>query len=51
MPQLNPSPWMLIFILVWMALLVYTLKMPQKDPNTPPMPRQTKKPTSHWQWP
>nr|QUQ05583.1 ATP synthase F0 subunit 8 [Loxopholis percarinatum] len=51
MPQLNPSPWMLVFILVWMALFVYTMKMFQKDPNTPPTPHQTNKHTSRWQWP
>nr|AET84093.1 ATPase 8 [Sceloporus slevini] len=53
MPQLNPSPWFLIMLLVWASLMIIfmnkTLSMLYLNPPTEAT-LETKHPTS-WTWP
>nr|ACH99447.1 ATP synthase F0 subunit 8 [Dibamus novaeguineae] len=53
MPQLNPSPWLFIFLLSWsMLLLVLKTKTLQLTPhNTPSLPNQQTLATAPWNWP
>nr|YP_009138359.1 ATP synthase F0 subunit 8 [Leiopelma hochstetteri]AII41073.1 ATP synthase F0 subunit 8 [Leiopelma hochstetteri] len=52
MPQLNPGPWLAVFLLSW---LILTLVLPNKIISHQPInepPKDLKKsPPSHWIWP
>nr|BCO16494.1 ATPase subunit 8 [Teratoscincus microlepis] len=53
MPQLNPSPWLLVMVATWMILL--TIIMPKilkiTTTNTPTLTHQDLKNTTwHWPW-
>nr|YP_010234493.1 ATP synthase F0 subunit 8 [Algyroides nigropunctatus]QTA72672.1 ATP synthase F0 subunit 8 [Algyroides nigropunctatus] len=51
MPQLNPAPWLLIFLLVWITLMLMLLKTLNSKPN-PTIPTYYKQPSyPHWTWP
>nr|AET84003.1 ATPase 8 [Sceloporus slevini] len=53
MPQLNPSPWFLIMLLVWASLMVIfmnkTLSMSHPNHQTETTPET--KPLTSWAWP
>nr|NP_740157.1 ATP synthase F0 subunit 8 [Arcos sp. KU 149]BAC23778.1 ATPase subunit 8 [Arcos sp. KU 149] len=53
MPQLNPSPWLAIFIFSWLILLII---IPPKilahlNPNEPSLQDSQQPKTSSWTWP
>nr|QZL31462.1 ATP synthase F0 subunit 8 [Urobatis jamaicensis] len=53
MPQLNPSPWFLIFLFAWMFfLIIMPSKVMMHRFNNLPTPKNTQKskPTP-WNWP
>nr|YP_008757993.1 ATP synthase F0 subunit 8 [Takydromus sexlineatus]AGW31750.1 ATP synthase F0 subunit 8 [Takydromus sexlineatus] len=51
MPQLNPNPWFMIFLLTWMTLLTTTMKILNSNPKltTPQYTKQLS--NSNWIWP
>nr|ABY73814.1 ATPase 8 [Urosaurus nigricaudus] len=53
MPQLNPSPWFLIMILIWTALMMLFLNkaLTMLYPNSPMETDSKSKPPSSWTWP
>nr|YP_002970945.1 ATP synthase F0 subunit 8 [Chalarodon madagascariensis]BAH70451.1 ATPase subunit 8 [Chalarodon madagascariensis] len=52
MPQLNPSPWLFIMVLTWLALMTVFLNktLLTEHPNSPMMNQHTTK-TPSWTWP
>nr|BBC27494.1 ATPase subunit 8 [Trachinus draco]BBU26038.1 ATPase subunit 8 [Parapercis sexfasciata] len=53
MPQLNPAPWLAIFMFTWIVFLVVIPPkvMAHMFPN-PPLSKETKKAeTTAWAWP
>nr|WNH37503.1 ATP synthase F0 subunit 8 [Symphurus ommaspilus] len=53
MPQLNPSPWFMIFLFAWVILLVYLLPKVLGHSNSKlPAPKTGSKANKHfWSWP
>nr|YP_044743.1 ATP synthase F0 subunit 8 [Sceloporus occidentalis]BAD24728.1 ATPase subunit 8 [Sceloporus occidentalis] len=53
MPQLNPSPWFLIMLLVWAALMIIFLNktLMMLSPNTPTETASETKHMTSWTWP
>nr|WCF77128.1 ATP synthase F0 subunit 8 [Iguana iguana iguana] len=53
MPQLNPSPWFLILLLIWTTLATAFLNktIHSKFPNPPTPQKPSQKPTEPWTWP
>nr|YP_097106.1 ATP synthase F0 subunit 8 [Batrachoseps wrighti]AAU20543.1 ATP synthase F0 subunit 8 [Batrachoseps wrighti]ABX46738.1 ATPase subunit 8 [Batrachoseps wrighti] len=53
MPQLNPNPWLLFFIVSWLVYLtILTPKMNNlKMLNEPTMKNINMNMTQHWNWP
>nr|YP_009170397.1 ATP synthase F0 subunit 8 [Amblyrhynchus cristatus]ALE29395.1 ATP synthase F0 subunit 8 [Amblyrhynchus cristatus] len=53
MPQLNPSPWFLIFLLTWTVLTTTLLNktLHSKLPNSPTPKEPEQPPTETWIWP
>nr|AFC88381.1 ATP synthase F0 subunit 8 [Symphurus plagiusa] len=53
MPQLNPAPWLLIFLFSWLVLLVFIPPKILKHYNTkPPSPKTSQKTENpFWPWP
>nr|AGZ18916.1 ATP synthase F0 subunit 8 [Caudacaecilia cf. asplenia ZRC 1.12502] len=52
MPQLNPSPWFLIFMLTWMILTTtITAKTMKHQPMNDILTEDRTKTTSPWNWP
>nr|YP_009312325.1 ATP synthase F0 subunit 8 [Garra poecilura]BAV71800.1 ATPase subunit 8 [Garra poecilura] len=53
MPQLNPNPWLMIFVLSWLTLLILTLTkiMNYTTPNEPTLMNTKKHKTEPWNWP
>nr|AGN71332.1 ATP synthase F0 subunit 8 [Limnodynastes salmini] len=52
MPQLNPSPWFLIFLLTWVIFIMISVTKVSKhySPNFP-TPKPYKNTTLTWTWP
>nr|AEX10788.1 ATPase8 [Phrynosoma asio] len=52
MPQLNPSPWFLILLMVWTTLMIIFMNKTLNIlyPNTPTQ-SQMKNPLTPWIWP
>ncbi|YP_008239331.1 ATP synthase F0 subunit 8 (mitochondrion) [Lacerta agilis] len=51
MPQLNPTPWFMVFILIWVFLIMFFTKTLN---NNPPLSTSQyyKQPSNHhWIWP
>nr|YP_009859621.1 ATP synthase F0 subunit 8 [Iphisa elegans]QKK36736.1 ATP synthase F0 subunit 8 [Iphisa elegans] len=52
MPQLNVSPWLMVFLMTWLALIIYSTKTTKLQEPTPAVIHQVNsKKTAHWQWP
>nr|YP_009271750.1 ATP synthase F0 subunit 8 [Scincella huanrenensis]ANY28503.1 ATP synthase F0 subunit 8 [Scincella huanrenensis] len=53
MPQLNPAPWLFIFLLSWVVLLlIFKTKVTLLSPmNNPSMPAPLMHQTAPWNWP
>nr|AEY77632.1 ATPase8 [Barisia rudicollis] len=53
MPQLNPGPWLMTFLMTWLAYMAIFLVKTQSTPlqNSPIPSIQTKQKTSEWTWP
>nr|YP_010234376.1 ATP synthase F0 subunit 8 [Gallotia atlantica]QTA72529.1 ATP synthase F0 subunit 8 [Gallotia atlantica] len=52
MPQLNPTPWFLIFVLTWTTLLIIMLpKILNLFPTTQATYNQKNNFTTNWNWP
>nr|DAC76977.1 TPA_asm: ATPase subunit 8 [Sceloporus woodi] len=53
MPQLNPSPWFLIMLLVWITLMAIFLSktLEMLHPNTPTETKSEEKHQTSWTWP
>nr|YP_009180443.1 ATP synthase F0 subunit 8 [Lacerta bilineata] len=51
MPQLNPAPWFMILILIWMLLIMLLTKILNNKPplNTSQYWKQSDE--AHWTWP
>nr|YP_010507361.1 ATP synthase F0 subunit 8 [Takydromus sylvaticus]AFP97620.1 ATP synthase F0 subunit 8 [Takydromus sylvaticus]UXG18840.1 ATP synthase F0 subunit 8 [Takydromus sylvaticus] len=51
MPQLNPAPWFLIFLLTWLTLLLLSMKILNNKPK-PSTPKYSKQLINmYWTWP
>nr|QHN51339.1 ATP synthase F0 subunit 8 [Zootoca vivipara] len=51
MPQLNPAPWFLIFMLIWTTTICLMTKILNIYPR-PQIPQYIKKTYNyHWTWP
>nr|YP_010234415.1 ATP synthase F0 subunit 8 [Mesalina olivieri]QTA72568.1 ATP synthase F0 subunit 8 [Mesalina olivieri] len=51
MPQLNPAPWFLIFMLIWLMLFILLTKVLKTPTNSSPL-QPTHKPNNYfWTWP
>nr|APZ82944.1 ATP synthase F0 subunit 8 [Darevskia unisexualis] len=51
MPQLNPNPWFLIFLLAWLTLIMLFTKTLNNNPHLP-TPHYIKQLYKHlWTWP
>nr|YP_010956332.1 ATP synthase F0 subunit 8 [Coryphaenoides armatus]WMY89425.1 ATP synthase F0 subunit 8 [Coryphaenoides armatus] len=53
MPQLNPSPWFMIFVYTWaiFLLLVVPILLSSATPNEPVMQSAPSSKTCPWAWP
>nr|AET84061.1 ATPase 8 [Sceloporus scalaris]AET84095.1 ATPase 8 [Sceloporus scalaris] len=53
MPQLNPSPWFLIMLLVWTSLMIIFLNktLLNSHPNHPTETSLETKHLTSWTWP
>nr|UXX18171.1 ATP synthase F0 subunit 8 [Aspidoscelis tesselatus]UXX18275.1 ATP synthase F0 subunit 8 [Aspidoscelis tesselatus]UXX18288.1 ATP synthase F0 subunit 8 [Aspidoscelis tesselatus] len=52
MPQLNPASWFIVFLVVWLALMLYNTKTVKfQQPNMPTTHQTQNKNPAHWQWP
>nr|YP_010328320.1 ATP synthase F0 subunit 8 [Eremias szczerbaki]UJH19950.1 ATP synthase F0 subunit 8 [Eremias szczerbaki] len=51
MPQLNPSPWFMIFLLFWMTFFILLTKVLKMHPNPAPTPLHYQSCTNLWTWP
>nr|ADW93238.1 ATPase 8 [Larutia seribuatensis] len=53
MPQLNPAPWLFIFLLSWITLLMIfkTKVLLSAQPNNPAAPDLLTHHTAPWNWP
>nr|ABY73856.1 ATPase 8 [Urosaurus graciosus]ABY73858.1 ATPase 8 [Urosaurus graciosus] len=53
MPQLNPSPWFLIMLMVWTILmtLFFNKTLTMLYPNTPTEPTSEDSTKPSWTWP
>nr|BAH70412.1 ATPase subunit8 [Anolis cybotes] len=53
MPQLNPSPWLMIFLMTWTMFLLFFLNKTTKYAyqNTPLMKKMKETTTRSWNWP
>nr|YP_009681375.1 ATP synthase F0 subunit 8 [Anolis punctatus]QDH07717.1 ATP synthase F0 subunit 8 [Anolis punctatus] len=53
MPQLNPSPWLMIFMLIWPFLMIVMLNKTLNLPltNQPLAMKTEKKYMTPWNWP
>nr|BCO16533.1 ATPase subunit8 [Geckolepis petiti] len=51
MPQLNPAPWFMTFIISWLILLIMLkpTMLQLKSPHLPTQPTTTDK-TASWPW-
>nr|YP_010837650.1 ATP synthase F0 subunit 8 [Takydromus intermedius]WGC93615.1 ATP synthase F0 subunit 8 [Takydromus intermedius] len=51
MPQLNPTPWFLVFLLTWLALFLLSMKIlnNKPKPSTPQYSEQLN--NMYWTWP
>nr|YP_009092654.1 ATP synthase F0 subunit 8 [Eremias multiocellata]AIR12491.1 ATP synthase F0 subunit 8 [Eremias multiocellata] len=51
MPQLNPSPWFMIFLLIWMTFFILLTKVLKTHPK-PTLTQYHHQPyTDLWTWP
>nr|YP_009730942.1 ATP synthase F0 subunit 8 [Darevskia rudis]QBA55839.1 ATP synthase F0 subunit 8 [Darevskia rudis] len=51
MPQLNPNPWFLVFLLVWLTLIVLSTKILNSNTHLS-TPHYNKQSSNHlWTWP
>nr|QFR52771.1 ATP synthase F0 subunit 8 [Podarcis siculus]QFR52784.1 ATP synthase F0 subunit 8 [Podarcis siculus]QFR52797.1 ATP synthase F0 subunit 8 [Podarcis siculus]QFR52810.1 ATP synthase F0 subunit 8 [Podarcis siculus]QFR52823.1 ATP synthase F0 subunit 8 [Podarcis siculus] len=51
MPQLNPAPWFLTFVLVWVTLVMFFSKIINTNSHLS-TPQYKKLPNNHyWTWP
>uniref|UniRef100_A0A0G3F7X5 ATP synthase complex subunit 8 n=1 Tax=Telmatobufo australis TaxID=93483 RepID=A0A0G3F7X5_9NEOB len=51
MPQLNPSPWLMIMVFSWIVLILFILKTANyKDLNDPSL-KPLKGLNTPWSWP
>nr|YP_010130630.1 ATP synthase F0 subunit 8 [Diploderma micangshanensis]QPZ51729.1 ATP synthase F0 subunit 8 [Diploderma micangshanensis] len=52
MPQLNPTPWLMVMLITWLALLIMMAKTLNSNPITPPTIQslKTSKPPLIWPW-
>nr|AEY77584.1 ATPase8 [Barisia levicollis] len=53
MPQLNPGPWLMTFMMAWFTFMAIFLVKTQytQFQNSPTPPIQTKHVTNEWNWP
>ncbi|ACD81887.2 ATP synthase F0 subunit 8 (mitochondrion) [Anolis carolinensis] len=53
MPQLNPSPWLMIFFLIWLflTLVLFNKALKPMFPNTTETKEMTKPAPQPWNWP
>nr|AEY77578.1 ATPase8 [Barisia ciliaris] len=53
MPQLNPGPWLMTFLMAWFTYMAIFFMKVQSAPlqNSPTSPIQTKQKTNEWTWP
>nr|YP_009229004.1 ATP synthase F0 subunit 8 [Paralichthys lethostigma]ALS20302.1 ATPase subunit 8 [Paralichthys lethostigma]WNH19206.1 ATP synthase F0 subunit 8 [Paralichthys squamilentus] len=53
MPQLNPAPWFMIFVLSWVVFLtiIPTKILAHTFPNEPTQQSTQKLKTESWNWP
>uniref|UniRef100_UPI00315DF672 ATP synthase F0 subunit 8 n=1 Tax=Macrhybopsis marconis TaxID=1046059 RepID=UPI00315DF672 len=53
MPQLNPDPWLTIFMLSWLTFLIIipTKVLNHLTPNEPSPMNEEKHKTDSWSWP
>nr|QKG02538.1 ATP synthase F0 subunit 8 [Diploderma splendidum] len=52
MPQLNPTPWLTVMLITWIALLTMMTKVLYSNPTPPPTTQnlKTTKPPMTWPW-
>nr|YP_009093617.1 ATP synthase F0 subunit 8 [Eremias vermiculata]AIS20780.1 ATP synthase F0 subunit 8 [Eremias vermiculata]AKQ77765.1 ATPase subunit 8 [Eremias vermiculata]QCF45865.1 ATPase subunit 8 [Eremias vermiculata] len=51
MPQLNPSPWFMIFLLIWATFIIMLTKVLKMYPNLVPAQEHHKSYINLWVWP
>nr|YP_010411473.1 ATP synthase F0 subunit 8 [Eremias scripta]URN73145.1 ATP synthase F0 subunit 8 [Eremias scripta]URN73158.1 ATP synthase F0 subunit 8 [Eremias scripta] len=51
MPQLNPSPWFMIFLLIWIVFIMMLTKVLKAHPNLALTQHHHKSYTNLWTWP
>nr|YP_010262430.1 ATP synthase F0 subunit 8 [Eremias nikolskii]UIX22835.1 ATP synthase F0 subunit 8 [Eremias nikolskii] len=51
MPQLNPSPWFMIFLLIWTTFFILLTKVLKTDPCPAPTQHHHQPHTDLWTWP
>nr|BBA31828.1 ATPase subunit 8 [Takydromus tachydromoides] len=53
MPQLNPAPWFLAFLLAWFTMFIMSTKILNSKPKllTTPYLEQLNNPNWTWPWP
>nr|AMR36548.1 ATP synthase F0 subunit 8 [Eremias grammica] len=51
MPQLNPSPWFMVFMLIWTTFFIQLTKVLKTYPNLTPMPHHHEHHKNLWTWP
>nr|AJA37965.1 ATP synthase F0 subunit 8 [Eremias velox] len=51
MPQLNPAPWFMAFLLIWLTFIILLTKVLKTYPNLTPTQYYQKPHMNLWAWP
>nr|YP_009254159.1 ATP synthase F0 subunit 8 [Takydromus amurensis]ANC62845.1 ATP synthase F0 subunit 8 [Takydromus amurensis] len=51
MPQLNPAPWFLVFLLTWLSLFLLSTKILNNKPKLSTSPNFKQLNNTYWTWP
>ncbi|CAI5799481.1 Hypothetical predicted protein, partial (mitochondrion) [Podarcis lilfordi] len=51
MPQLNPAPWFMMFVLVWTTLIMFFTKIINTSPRLSTQQYKKQSNNHYWTWP